>query len=388
MSFNAPSVTPPLPLPKSKLNATTTTNQLPTANTQAQLPFFHSFQNQFEQQQQPYQKQQQQQWMSGSSGLMDLAQHQAFMNVPPSSLNDSLASHFLGKSSNDLQQRFVSANLHSAGFQHANAFQLSNPAELSPFNMQKFTQHTTTTTVSSNASYSNVDAASMTNLKSNLSAANAVYNNQVLSGNSKQGDSFNDDESFKFASNLGGRFLSAANNNNNNINNINNNQTSPDAILNRITSNLDDLEFEYLNKTVNSSSNNSNGGSSSSGGGKPAPAASSSSLVGGLSLVHNIDNHHHNMLKFYEEEEKNIEFEIKQDEKLLYVLAEEAKLTRQLSVEQLNYFTHFNQQYQHKNKTSKTSPFKKSMVNDDNEMVSVCVELDCSWQIFLIIILF
>lgn len=53
-----------------------------------------------------------------------------------------------------------------------------------------------------------------------------------------------------------------------------------------------------------------------------------------------IDRHHNTMIKLYEEEEKNIEFEIKQDEKLLIVLEEEAQLTRQLSVE---HFAHLNE---------------------------------------------
>lgn len=56
---------------------------------------------------------------------------------------------------------------------------------------------------------------------------------------------------------------------------------------------------------------------------------------------HRLDAHH--MIRFYEEEEKNIEFEIKQDEKLLFVLEKEAQLTRQLSVEQLFHFARFNQ---------------------------------------------
>lgn len=57
----------------------------------------------------------------------------------------------------------------------------------------------------------------------------------------------------------------------------------------------------------------------------------------------NINSHHRNILKFYEEEEKNIELEIRQDKELLSVLTQEAKLTRQLSVEQLMHFSH---QYQ------------------------------------------
>ena len=52
----------------------------------------------------------------------------------------------------------------------------------------------------------------------------------------------------------------------------------------------------------------------------------------------NLEAHHNNIMKFYEEEEKNIELEIKQDEKLLFVLENEARLTRQLSVEQLINF--------------------------------------------------
>ena len=47
-----------------------------------------------------------------------------------------------------------------------------------------------------------------------------------------------------------------------------------------------------------------------------------------------------NMLKFYEEEEENIAFELKQDKRLLSVLAKEAKLTKQLSMEKLIHFSH------------------------------------------------
>lgn len=49
----------------------------------------------------------------------------------------------------------------------------------------------------------------------------------------------------------------------------------------------------------------------------------------------NANHRHDNILKFYEEEEKTIVMEIKQDEKLLSFLNEEAKLTKQLSVDQL-----------------------------------------------------
>lgn len=45
------------------------------------------------------------------------------------------------------------------------------------------------------------------------------------------------------------------------------------------------------------------------------------------------------MLKFYEEEEHNIALELKQDKRLLSVLAKEAKLTKQLSMEKLMHFT-------------------------------------------------
>lgn len=54
----------------------------------------------------------------------------------------------------------------------------------------------------------------------------------------------------------------------------------------------------------------------------------------------NASQRHDNILKFYEEEEKTIVMEIKQDEKLLSFLNEEAKLTRQLSVDQLMHFNH------------------------------------------------
>jgi hypothetical protein len=45
------------------------------------------------------------------------------------------------------------------------------------------------------------------------------------------------------------------------------------------------------------------------------------------------------MLKFYEEEEQNIALELRQDKRLLSVLAKEAKLTKQLSMEKLMHFT-------------------------------------------------
>ena len=53
-----------------------------------------------------------------------------------------------------------------------------------------------------------------------------------------------------------------------------------------------------------------------------------------------LSHHHKNILKLYEEEEKNIALEIKQDKQLLCVLAEEVKLTRQLSVEKLMHYNH------------------------------------------------
>ncbi|CAF0765123.1 unnamed protein product, partial [Brachionus calyciflorus] len=74
---------------------------------------------------------------------------------------------------------------------------------------------------------------------------------------------------------------------------------------------------------------------------------------------HTSSQHHENILKFYEEEEKTIELEIKQDKKLLSVLNEEAKLTRQLSVEQL---MHFNHQYEF---IKKNSLKNESQENDD-----------------------
>lgn len=89
--------------------------------------------------------------------------------------------------------------------------------------------------------------------------------------------------------------------------------------------------------------------------------------IGGMGNTTHLDTHHNSMIKFYEEEEKNIEFEIKQDEKLLIVLAQEAKLTRQLSVEQLIHFAHLNQFEKKKN-----SPFVKNnsdIENDENEVL-------------------
>ena len=69
------------------------------------------------------------------------------------------------------------------------------------------------------------------------------------------------------------------------------------------------------------------------------------------------------MLKFYEEEEENIALELKQDKQLLTVLAEEAKLTKQLSVEKLmNYH-----QYQ-KFKNDLVEHGDKIDDGDDNEL--------------------
>lgn len=70
------------------------------------------------------------------------------------------------------------------------------------------------------------------------------------------------------------------------------------------------------------------------------------------------------ILKFYEEEEKSIEMEIKQDKKLLSVLNEEAKLTRQLSVEQL---MHLNHQYE----IIKKNSLKNTNENDENDDLAV-----------------
>ena len=93
--------------------------------------------------------------------------------------------------------------------------------------------------------------------------------------------------------------------------------------------------------------------------------------IGGLlskSNHHLVNTHHNSMIKFYEEEEKNIELEIKQDEKLLIVLAQEAKLTRQLSVEQLIHFAHLNQ-FDKKNKNINVRNNKNSDIeNDENEV--------------------
>lgn len=69
----------------------------------------------------------------------------------------------------------------------------------------------------------------------------------------------------------------------------------------------------------------------------------------------NANHRHDNMLKFYEEEEKTIVMEIKQDEKLLSFLNEEAKLTKQLSVDQLMHY-----QYD----IIKKNVNKDNMVND------------------------
>ena len=77
----------------------------------------------------------------------------------------------------------------------------------------------------------------------------------------------------------------------------------------------------------------------------------------------NYDPINRNMLKFYEEEEENIALELKQDKQLLTVLAEEAKLTKQLSVEKLmNYH-----QYQ-KFKNDLVEHGDKIEDGDDNEL--------------------
>lgn len=49
---------------------------------------------------------------------------------------------------------------------------------------------------------------------------------------------------------------------------------------------------------------------------------------------------HKKIMKMYEEEEMNIALEIKQDQKLLSVLAEEVKLTKQLSAEKMAHYNH------------------------------------------------
>lgn len=72
------------------------------------------------------------------------------------------------------------------------------------------------------------------------------------------------------------------------------------------------------------------------------------------------------MIKLYEEEEKNIEFEIKQDEKLLIVLEEEAQLTRQLSVE---HFAHLNQLDIAKNKKNGSFLLRQSSDFEDSKVL-------------------
>jgi hypothetical protein len=74
----------------------------------------------------------------------------------------------------------------------------------------------------------------------------------------------------------------------------------------------------------------------------------------------NLEAHHNNIMKFYEEEEKNIELEIKQDEKLLFVLENEARLTRQLSVEQLINFANIEADNKRKTKNNDIDPSTKS----------------------------
>lgn len=94
------------------------------------------------------------------------------------------------------------------------------------------------------------------------------------------------------------------------------------------------------------------------GGGTPSVRSSKSE--------NHIDRHHNTMIKLYEEEEKNIEFEIKQDEKLLIVLEEEAQLTRQLSVE---HFAHLNELDYVKSKMNGGS-FLSLRKNDDKNVIA------------------
>lgn len=339
MSFNALSLTPPLP----SANETHSNTKQKLTNEQA-VPFFQPFHNQYDQ---PVA------WLTASNGgiighpnLLFHHQQQPFTSVPPPSLNDSIASHFLNNNNNKANER-LTLNPNNYANTLAATTTFPNPSELSPFNMQKFTSQTTTTTIS-NASYANnpdsiglvnyqlSNASNENNVNSLKSGSNFMFSNHQES----LADRFDSDQSNQAYSTNASLMANSYNQANNPFTNANSSNTGRIPV--RANSNKDvwstmddDLEFEYLNNKNQTDLLNQ-------------------------SLDNNLDNHHHNMIRFYEEEEKNIEFEIKQDEKLLIVLAHEAKLTRQLSVEQLKHYTHYNSQYQMEKKKVKTSPLKKN----------------------------
>ena len=78
-----------------------------------------------------------------------------------------------------------------------------------------------------------------------------------------------------------------------------------------------------------------------------------------------------NMLKFYAEEEENIALELRQDKRLLSVLAEEAKLTKQLSMEKLIHFTTEFQEMEEDDDTKMSTDFDTTNETERNTPLNV-----------------
>lgn len=254
----------------------------------------------------------------------------------------------------------------------------SNPTELSTFNLNlnsKFNNFTSTDTTL------DLNQFNFNNLNFNLNQtsydASLIYNNNLLkteinntiSNIAKQNDlnnhqnnnknkNLDDDEEYENGRNenyynsnyltdddLELAFLKESNHINNS-----------DVNMFNLTSNLSSAsKFKKFSNT-NLNANNYNGNTQTT-------RNKSNSRKNESIMDENYDPINRNMLKFYEEEEENIALELKQDKQLLTVLAEEAKLTKQLSVEKLmNYH-----QYQ-KFKNDLVEHGDKIEDGDDNEL--------------------
>jgi hypothetical protein len=234
-------------------------------------------------------------------------------NPPPSSLNNSISYQFASNSFGN--QAPSSSAIKTTNY----ASYLSNPAELSPFNSQQSTNLLGLGNTYNNNSNNPTSSNLFNSVKS--FASEQLYNMNL-------NESFDNvsifDESFKLNLNT---FLANAAGDRNDVSELIKNEEGEHV---NDFDEEDDFEeededeeymldeYEFLNTNHQRRQNK----------------------LSKKLLNNEMNSHHENILKFYEEEEKNIALEIKQDKQLLSVLAEEVKLTRQLSVEKLMHYNH------------------------------------------------
>ncbi len=236
-------------------------------------------------------------------------------NPPPSSLNNSILYQFGSNSFGNQQQPIKSANYSSY---------LSNPAELSPFSGNS---HQSSNLLGlGNNSNSNNNNSNMDSNVFNMGKNNNFANEHLYMNLNESFDNVSMfDESFKL--NLNTFMANAAASDRINVNELlmkdDEERVNDFDEEDEFEEEDDDEEYmldeyEFLNTNHQRRQNKLN-----------------------KKLLNNeMNTHHANILKFYEEEEKNIALEIRQDKQLLSVLAEEVKLTRQLSVEKLMHYNH------------------------------------------------